>query len=160
MKFWQFLVLSLVCTAVQYLLPQLWQPFMYLDFFLLLVFHTGRVSRTVPAIWRGFLAGLLQDLTLSGLYPVGLQAATKMIVGLLARWVGQRMNVDHLGLQSLIVFSLACLNNGLILFLFSIFGQTCPVQSYLPLLFGAACTALVNFPVWMATARSPQEVVP
>ena len=157
MKLWQFLLLAILCLAIQYLLPQVWRPLLYIDFFLVFVFHASRAVSSTKSVWQGFLAGLLQDLALSGLYPLGLQAIAKMTVGLLANFAGRHLNMDHPGVQTLFVFGFACLNNGLVYFLFTIFGQTCPMQSFLAMLFGAACTALINFPIWIISSPPVQD---
>ena len=132
------------------MLPQVWTPLRYIDFTLLLVFHSGRSSPPRRALCLGWLAGLAEDLTLSNLYPLGLQATTKMITGLLASVLTRFFNMEKLLFQTALIFILGFLNNCMVMGIFSIFGQTCPLQSWTDMTFSAAFTALVNIAVYPA----------
>lgn len=139
--------------ALQYLLPQVWSPLLYIDFPLILVFQTSRRAGSMKGTLHGWSAGLGQDLLLSSAYPVGLQATTKMLVGVLSSQFTKNLNMDHPGIQSLMVFALTALNHFLTQAIFEVYGQKCPVSGILPILFCAAFTALANFPIWWITAR-------
>ena len=158
MKNWVFLLLLIGAAGLQYVLPQVWAPLRFMDFILILTFHTAIRSTKVQAVWRGWLAGMVHDLTLSPLYPLGIQATTKMAVGFVSCLAGRRINMDHPGIQSLFVFVLACANNLAVVALFIIFGQTCPAQSIIPLLLGAAVTACGNVVVRLLIIRPPADL--
>lgn len=153
MRYGWFGILLVVSLGIQFVLPQLWPPLRYVDFVLLLVFHAGRGSTARRSLLQGWLAGLAQDLTLSTLYPLGLQATTKMLVGLVASVANRQLNMDHLGVQMLLIFGLAGMNNWLMVGIFSVFGQVCPEQSGQYLWLGAAVTALLNTPIWLVLQR-------
>jgi rod shape-determining protein MreD len=157
-KSWVFILWLAAAAGLQYVLPQVWAPLRFVDFILILTFHAAIRSTGTQAVWRGWLAGLVHDLTLSPLYPVGVQATAKMAAGLVSSLAGRRVNMDHPALQSLFVFVLAAANNFLVQLVFIIFGQTCPAQSFIPLLLGAAVTACGNVVVRLVIARPPADL--
>ncbi|HQK89484.1 MAG TPA: hypothetical protein PLU25_17815, partial [Acidobacteriota bacterium] len=59
MKTWVFLLLLIVATGMQYVLPQVWAPLRFMDFILILTFHAATRSTPLQSVWRGWLAGLL-----------------------------------------------------------------------------------------------------
>jgi rod shape-determining protein MreD len=151
-KNWTFAFLLLACAGLQYLLPQIWAPLRYVDFFLILVFHAAIGTSNLGAVGRGWCAGLVQDLILSTYYPLGIQASAKMTAGLLAAVTGRLINLDHPGIQTIALLVLGCLNNGLVLLLFLIFGQPIPVRNLGSLLVGVLATAMVNVAIWWVSS--------
>lgn len=152
MKIWTFAILTLLCLGLQFTLPQLWAPLRYVDFFLVLVYQASVRTSCLNAVGRGWVAGLCQDLALSTYYPVGTQATAKMIVGLLASAAGRLINLEHPGIQTAFVLLFGCINNGLVLLLFLIFGQPPPVRSLFPLLLGVIATAMLNICIWLVAS--------
>lgn len=152
MKTGIFVLALAVAAAGQFFLPQLWSTLAYLDFFLLVAFHTGRQTGANRAIGAGFIAGLIQDLLMTGSYPLGIQAIPKMITGGLAYLTGRNFNTDHPVIQAALVLGLSLLNHLLVIGLFVIFGQECPSGGLWPALFGAALTTLFNFPAGLLAA--------
>jgi rod shape-determining protein MreD len=151
-KNWQFALLGLLCLGLQFTLPQLWPPLRYVDFFLVLVYQASIRTSGLGATGRGWIAGLCQDLALSTYYPVGAQATAKMTVGLLASVAGRLINLEHPGIQTAFVLLFGCLNNGLVLLVFLIFGQPLPVRSLFPLLLGVIATAILNLCIWLVAS--------
>ena len=152
MKNWLFALLALLCLGLQFTLPQLWPPLRYVDFFLVLVYQASIRTSCLGATGRGWIAGLCQDLVLSTYYPVGAQATAKMTVGLLASVTGRLINLEHPGIQTAFVLLFGCLNNGLVLLVFLIFGQPMPVRSLFPLLLGVIATAILNVCIWLVAS--------
>jgi len=155
MRFWYFTPLVLVGVGFQYLLPQAWAGFRFIDVLLIITFHSVQGVPTRQAVFRGWFVGMVHDLALSPLYPLGVQSTAKMVTGLLANLVGRHFNVDQPAIQACCVIGLTMLNGLLVQGLFLIFGQVCPVQGLLPLLLGAAMTTLVNLLVGLVTIRLP-----
>jgi len=72
---------------------------------------------------------------------------------------GRTINLEHPGIQTLFVLLFGCLNNGVVLLLFTIFGQPSPVRNVLPLLVGVIATAMVNIVLWLAVDwRRPRRL--
>lgn len=158
MRFWYFIPLVLAGVGGQYLLPQAWAGFRFIDVLLIITFHSVQGVLTRQAVFRGWFVGLVHDLALSPLYPLGVQSTSKMITGLLANLVGRQFNVDQPAIQAVCLFGLTILNGLLVQGLFLIFGQVCPVQGFLPLLLSAAMTTLVNLIVGLVTIRLPARI--
>lgn len=152
MKNWRFAILTLLCLGLQFTLPQLWPPLRYVDFFLVLVYQASLGTSCLNAVGRGWIAGLCQDLVLTTYYPLGVQATAKMSVGLAASVTGRLINLEHPGIQTAFVLLFGCLNNGLVLLLFVIFGQPPPVGNLLPLLLGVIATAILNLCIWLVAS--------
>lgn len=153
MKAGRFLLLLAGCLMLQRMASELWQGTVYTDLVLLLVFLVGRISSDRAAVTYGWLAGLCQDLGFPSTYPMGVHAISKMTVGYISHYLTKGLNMDHPGLQSLMIFFLTFLDQGILAGLFVIFGQTNPVHGWLPILFGAAFNALLNFPIWWLSTR-------
>lgn len=150
-----FVLFLLACVSLQLFLPHVWRVFVFTDFFMVLVFQAGRLSSPRTAVWFGWVAGFAQDVLMLAAYPAGLQSCSKMVVGFLSSKAGRTtsLNMDHPFAQSLFILLFSLFNGAFILGVFAVFGQTCPVQSFLPLFFGATCNALLNFPISLLPLR-------
>ena len=150
---WRFATFLFLTLLFQITLPQAWSVFSYCDLFILMAFQMGLRSRGTQALFYGFTIGLLQDLTLSSMFPVGIQALAKMNIAGLSCQLSRRMNFNSLLLQSGAVFLYSVLNLLLIAAFYIIFGKTSPLQSTLPILFSGAVNVVINIPVWASSER-------
>ncbi|MBN2430774.1 MAG: rod shape-determining protein MreD [Acidobacteria bacterium] len=160
MKYWVFLCLLAVALGMQLFLPQLLPLTRYIDFPLLLVFYTARISSPRRTVLQSWLTGLAQDLSLSSLYPLGLQGISKMTVGTLTGFLSRHLNTEPLWIQMLILFGMALLNNWLVVLLFAVFGQQAPVNTAYPVIFSAAATTVCYVPVHFLRYRGIKAVSP
>jgi len=160
MKYWFFLCLLALALGIQLFLPQLLPLARYIDFPLLLVFYTARISSPRRTVVQGWLAGLAQDLSLSSLYPLGLQGISKMTVGTLTGFLSRHLNTDPLWIQMLLLFGMALLNNWLVVLLFAVFGQQAPLNSAYPVIFSAAATTVCYVPVYFVHFRRLKTASP
>lgn len=145
----------LIAIALQWTLRNVWEPFAYVDFPLIIVVYAALQRNSIRAILFGTLAGISVDALSGGL--LGASGFSKTLIAYIVSEIARRVYLDNLLLRIPVIAG-ACLVDDLLYFgVHRLFGQAPPGDALVTVAYSLIGTTIAGTLVYLLMQNLARE---